>query len=120
MQRRRADARTDARAPLPAGTLVMLILKILSHGPLHGYAIAQEIKRASRDALHVEEGSLYPALQKMLARDWVTAEWVKVGPRREARVYRLTPAGRRQLVAEVSDFSRSMEAIVRVIRPNEA
>jgi transcriptional regulator len=104
------------RAPLPAGTLVMLILKVLSSGPLHGYAIAQEIKRASHDALKIEEGSLYPALQKVLVKGWVSAEWVKVGPKREARVYRLTPAGRRQLAAEVSDFTRSMEAVVRVIQ----
>jgi PadR family transcriptional regulator, regulatory protein PadR len=98
----------------------MLILTVLSHGPLHGYAIAQEIKRASHDALHVEEGSLYPALQKILAKGWVTAEWVKVGPKREARVYRLTAAGRRQLATEVSDFTRAMEAVVRVIQPREA
>ena len=98
----------------------MLILKTLSHGPLHGYAIASEIKRASRQVLHVEEGSLYPALQKILIKGWATAEWVKVGPRREARVYRLTAAGRRQLAAEVSDFTRSMEAIVRILEPREA
>ena len=113
----RHNETADARAPLPVGTLAMLILKTLSHGPLHGYAIAQEIKRASRQVLHVEEGSLYPALQKMLLKGWVTAEWVKVGPRREARVYRLTPAGRRQLSAEVSDFTRAMEAIARIIQP---
>ncbi len=105
------------RAPLPPGTLAMLILKTLSHGPLHGYAIAQEIKRASREVLHIEEGSLYPALQKMLRNGWLTAGWVKVGPKREARVYRLTAAGRRQLAAEVSEFTRAMEAIVRVIEP---
>jgi len=105
---------------MPPGALVMLILKTLTHGPLHGYAIAQEIKRASREVLRVEEGSLYPALQKMLERGWVEGEWVKVGPRREARVYRLTAAGRRQLAAEVSDFTRAMEAIARIIRPNEA
>ncbi len=107
----------DTRTPVPPGTLVMLILKTLSHGPLHGYAIAQEIKRASRDVLQIEEGSLYPALQRMLMKGWATAEWVKAGPRREARVYRLTPAGRRQLATEVSDFNRAMEAIVRVIEP---
>ncbi len=112
------DNETDeSRTPVPPGTLAMLILKTLSHGPLHGYAIAQEIKRASRDVLRVEEGSLYPALQKMLIKGWVTAEWVKAGPRREARVYRLTPAGRRQLATEVSDYTRAMEAIVRVIEP---
>jgi PadR family transcriptional regulator, regulatory protein PadR len=105
---------------MPPGTLAMLILKTLSHGPLHGYAIAQEIKRASQQVLHVEEGSLYPALQKMLAKGWVTAEWVKAGPRREARVYKLTADGRRQLAAEVSDFTRAMEAIARIIQPREA
>ncbi len=98
----------------------MLILKTLSYGPLHGYAIAREIKRASRDVLQIEEGSLYPALQKMLLKGWVNAEWVEVGPRREARVYRLTPAGRRQLAAEVSDFTRATEAITRIIQPDEA
>lgn len=104
---------------MPAGALVMLILKVLSHGPLHGYAIAQEIKRASREVLRVEEGSLYPALQKMLLKGWVTAEWVKVGPKREARVYRLTTAGRHQLAAEVSEFTRSMDAIARIIQRGE-
>ncbi len=107
----------DTPSPVPPGTLAMLILKTLSHGPLHGYAIAQEIKRASHEVLRIEEGSLYPALQKVLVKGWVTAEWVKVGPKREARVYRLTPAGRRQLAAEVSGFRRTMEAIVRVIEP---
>lgn len=105
---------------MPAGALVMLILEVLSHGPLHGYAIAQEIRRASHDVLRVEEGSLYPALQKMLLKGWATAEWVKVGPRREARVYRLTASGRRQLAAEVSGFTRAMDAIARIIRPSEA
>ena len=105
------------RASVPPGTLAMLILKTLSHGPLHGYAIAQEIKRSSRDVLQVEEGSLYPALQKILIKGWVTAEWVPAGPRRQARVYRLTPAGETQLATEVSDFTRAMEAIVSVIQP---
>jgi PadR family transcriptional regulator, regulatory protein PadR len=102
---------------MPPGTLTMLILKTLSHGPLHGYAIAQEIRRASHDVLRAEEGSLYPALQKMLLKGWVTAEWVKAGPKRETRVYRLTPAGRRQLAAEVSGFTRVMDAIGRIIQP---
>ena len=69
------------------GTLYMLILKTLSRGPLHGYAIAQQIKRSSDEILQVEEGSLYPALQRMLAKRWVTAEWVPAGPKRRARVY---------------------------------
>ena len=108
---------SDARSSVPPGTLAMLILKTLSHGPLHGYAIAQEIKRVSRDVLQVEEGSLYPALQKILIKGWVTAKWVQAGPKRQARVYSLTREGRKQLEAEVSDFARVMEAIVRVIQP---
>jgi len=95
----------------------MLILKTLARGPLHGYAIAQQIKRMSDDVLRVEEGSLYPALQRMLMKGWVKAEWVQAGPKRRARVYRLTPAGRKQLSAEVSDFTQVMQAIVRVIEP---
>jgi PadR family transcriptional regulator, regulatory protein PadR len=115
MQRR--DPQDDVRTPLLPGTLAMLILKTLSHGPLHGYAIAQEIRRASHEVLQIEEGSLYPALQKMLLKGWVRAEWVKAGPKREARVYRLTAAGRKQLATEVSGFTRAMEAIVRIIEP---
>jgi PadR family transcriptional regulator PadR len=106
----------DPTCSVPPGTLVMLILKTLSHGPLHGYAIAQEIKRGSRDVLRIEEGSLYPALQRMLIKGWVTAEWVPAGPRRQARVYKLTRAGAKQLQSEVSDFTRAMEAIVNVIQ----
>ncbi len=111
-------AKTDdsPRAAVPPGTLVMLILKTLSQGPLHGYAIAQEIKRVSRDVLRVEEGSLYPALQRMLLKGWVTAEWVPAGPRRQARVYSLTRAGWRQLETEVEDFTRVMAAIANVIQ----
>lgn len=106
-----------SRTEIPPGTLYMLILKTLARGPLHGYAIAQQIKRMSDEVLRVEEGSLYPALQRMLIKGWVTAEWVPAGPKRRARVYRLTPAGRKQLSAEVSDFTRVMQAIVRVIEP---
>ena len=99
------------------GTLSMLILKTLSRESLHGYAIAHRIKRSSGDQLQVEEGSLYPALQRMLAMRWVTAEWVPAGPKRRARVYSLTPLGRRQLAAEVSEFSRAVAATTRVIQP---
>ena len=74
------------------GTLQMLILKTLTRGPLHGYAIAQQIKLTSDDVLQVEEGSLYPALQRMLLKGWVTADWVQAGPKRRARVYRLLTA----------------------------
>src|SRR5450759_4738940 len=98
------NSNSGHRASVPPGTLAMLILKTLSHGPLHGYAIAQEIKRSSRDVLQVEEGSLYPALQKILIKGWVTAEWVPAGPRRRSRIYHLTQEGRKQLIAEVSEY----------------
>jgi transcriptional regulator len=97
--------------------LHLLILKTLSRGPLHGYAIARQIRLTSDAVLQVEEGSLYPALQRILLKGWVTAEWVQAGPKRRARVYRLTAAGRKQLHAEVSAFTRVMEAVVRVIQP---
>ncbi len=106
-----------SRAEILPGTLQMLILKTLSYGPLHGYGIARRIRETSDEALQIEEGSLYPALQRMLRKGWVTAEWVQAGPKRRARVYRLTPAGRKQLAAEVSGFTRAIEAIVRVIQP---
>ena len=103
---------------IPPGTLYMLVLKTLAmSGSLHGYGIAQRIKLVSDDVLQVEEGSLYPALQRMLLKGWVTAEWVQAGPKRRARVYRLTPAGRKQLKAEVSEFSLVFSAIARVVQP---
>ncbi len=105
------------RPEIPPGTLIMLVLKTLSHGPLHGYAIAKRIMEASGDVLQVEEGSLYPALQRILVKGWVTAEWVQVGPKRRTRVYRLTPSGRKRLEAEVSEFSRVIAAIARVVQP---
>ena len=108
---------SKSRREIPPGTLTMLILKTLVRGPLHGYAIAKQIKLISEEVLQVEEGSLYPALQKMLLKGWVTAEWVEAGPKRRARVYRLTPDGRRHLASEISDFTSTMQAIVRVIQP---
>ena len=113
MQRTIAQMRTD----IPPGTLYLLILKTLSAGPLHGYGIAQHIKRLSEEVLRIEEGSLYPALQRMLVKGWVTSEWVQAGPKRRARVYRLTASGRKQLATEVSTFTRAIEAIMRVIQP---
>jgi PadR family transcriptional regulator, regulatory protein PadR len=106
-----------ASADIPPGTLHMLILKTLRRGPLHGYAIAQRIHLISEDVLRVEEGSLYPALQRMLIKGWVRAEWGASENNRRARFYRLTPAGRRQLAEEISDFQRVMDAITRVIQP---
>ncbi len=102
---------------IPPGTLHMLILKTLMFGPLHGYAIARRIREMSGDLLRVEEGSLYPALQRLLRQGWVEAEWVAAGPKRRARVYRLTPQGREQFAADVSEFTRVMRTIIRVIQP---
>jgi len=112
---RENDAR---RLDLLPGTLYMLILKTLARlGPIHGYGIAQFIKQTTDDVLHVEEGSLYPALQRMLIKGWVTAEWQRSDNNRQARYYRLTPAGRKQLTAEVSDYAAMIEAIGRVLTP---
>ena len=98
----------------------MLILKMLTRGPMHGYGIAQQIKAASEEVLLVEEGSLYPALQRILMKGWVRAEWRQTENKRRARYYELTPAGRKRLGVEVHEFQRVMEAIVRVLQPSES
>jgi PadR family transcriptional regulator, regulatory protein PadR len=104
------------RDEIPPGTLYMLILRTLARGgEMHGYEIASFIKRVSDKVLQVEEGSLYPALQRMLMKGWVTAEWGTTEGNRRARYYKLTAAGRKQLEAEVSQFGRVMAAIGRVI-----
>src|SRR5579871_4396471 len=106
------------RPEIPPGTLYMLILRSLARtGPMHGYGIAQFIQQTSEDVLQVEEGSLYPALQRMLIKGWVVAEWKQSDNNRRARFYRLTADGRKQLAAEVKQFEQVMAAIVRVIRP---
>ena len=108
----------SSRTEIPPGTLYMLVLKSLARlGPMHGYGIAQHIQQMSADVLQVEEGSLYPALQRMLIKGWVMAEWGQSDHNRRARYYRLTPAGRKQLTAEISEFEKVMEAIARVIQP---
>ena len=105
------------KSEIPPGTLYMLILKTLAQQPLHGYGIAQHIKQISDDVLQVEEGSLYPGLQRMLLKGWVVAEWKQSENNRRARFYKLTPLGRKQLAAEIAEFGRVMAAIVRVIQP---
>jgi transcriptional regulator len=100
----------------PPGTLEMLILRTLDAEPMHGYAIAQHIHKLSREALIVEEGSLYPALQRMLIKGWVTAQWGATAENRRARYYRLTAAGKKQLEVERAQFERVIQAIVRVIQ----
>jgi transcriptional regulator len=103
-----------SREILP-GTLDLLILKTLSRGPLHGYGIAQHLHAVSDEVLSVGEGSLYPALQRLLGREWVKAEWGTTETGRKARIYRLTPAGRKQLVVETASFTRMMQAIQAVL-----
>ena len=96
---------------LPPGTLIMLALRVLKTQPLHGYAIAQRIHLLSREELRVEEGSLYPALQKLLLKGWVKAEWRASDSGRQVREYRITPSGRRQLEAEMAEYRRMAHAI---------
>lgn len=104
------------RDEIPPGTLDLLILKSLARfGEMHGYEIANAIRSASEDVLRVEEGSLYPALQRMLVKGWATANWGMTAGNRRARYYQLTPAGRKQLAVEISQFERVIGAITRVI-----
>ena len=100
---------------LPPGTLVLLILRVVASGPRHGYAIAQRISQLSSDELSVEEGSLYPALQKLLIKGWVKATPAISETGRQVREYRLTPAGRKQLDAERANFQRVSRAIAAVL-----
>ncbi len=109
--------RDPFRVELLPGTLDLLILKTLSAQPMHGYGIAQHIGRLSAEALRVEEGSLYPALQRLKLRGWVKAEWKLTPTKRRARYYALTPQGRKQLAHEVSAFDQLVAAVRSVVRP---
>jgi PadR family transcriptional regulator, regulatory protein PadR len=111
--------RTREKAEMVPGTLDMLILKTLERNrePIHGYGIAQYLRRTTKDVLQVEEGLLYPALQRLAIKGWVNAEWGQSQNNRRARLYKLTPAGRKQLKQEVADFERVPEAILRVVQP---
>jgi transcriptional regulator len=106
----------SASPELLPGTLYLLILRTLSRGPLHGYAIAKRIKEASRDGLEIEDGSLYPALNRMLVKGWLAAACGISENHRKARFYRLTPEGRRQLEKETGEFARMVRAIQLVMR----
>lgn len=101
------------------GTLDMLILKSLTRGVMHGYGIAEHIRMLSDAVLNVEEGSLYPALQRLQLQGLIASEWGHSVNNRRARYYRLTPAGRRQLGQVESSFARLIEAITRVMKPAE-
>lgn len=98
------------------GTLFLLILQTLARGPLHGYAIARRIKDASANGLEIEDGSLYPALNRMLVKGWVRAEWGTSENNRKARFYRLTAEGRKQLHAEAREFNNLVKSIQLVLR----
>jgi len=102
------------------GALEMMILQTLRLGPLHGYALAQRIKQASDDLLQIEEGSLYPALQRMHKAGWIGAEWGMSARNRRVRIYKITPAGRKQLEREVFSFERMLKGIAGVMRPTES
>ena len=105
----------DSPQLLP-GTLYMLILRTLAAGPLHGYAIAKRIKECSAEVLEVEEGSLYPALNRMLLKGWLRAEWGTSETNRKARFYELTKAGQKQLAAESREFGKLVTAIQLVMK----
>ena len=105
-----------AKNELLPGTLEMLVLKTLSIEPMHGYGIAQHIQMLSADVLTIEEGSLYPALQRMLVKKWVSAEWKTSANNRRARFYTLTASGKKQLGVEQSRFSEMFGAIMRVMK----
>jgi transcriptional regulator len=102
------------------GALEMMILQTLKWRPMHGYALVQHIKRRSNDLLQIEEGSLYPALQRLLKEEWVKAEWGVSSTNRRVRIYQLTAAGEKHLEREVSKFERMLEGITRVLAPGES
>jgi PadR family transcriptional regulator PadR len=104
------------RTELVPGTLILLVLRVLDSGPLHGYAIAQRISALSGEVLRVEEGSLYPALQKMLMKGWVRADWGQSDTGRRVRSYRLTAAGRKQLESERASYDHVNRAIQTVLK----
>jgi PadR family transcriptional regulator PadR len=99
------------------GALEMMILRMLKRQPMHGYALVQQIKRTSQDLLVIEEGSLYPALQRLLKEEFVKAEWDISPANRRVRTYKLTAAGAKHLEREVSTFERMLEGITRVLAP---
>jgi PadR family transcriptional regulator PadR len=110
-------ARTETRIDLLQGTLDMLILRTLQWGPQHGYAIGQTIRAQSSEVLHVEAGSLYPALQRLAKRGWVTAKWDQTEANQRAKFYRLTPEGKKQLLREQSRWGELVAAIGRILNP---
>lgn len=113
------NKRAEERDLFP-GALEMMILRTLQRQPQHGYALAQHIKRMSNDLLQIEEGTLYPALQRLLQAGLVTAEWGVSATKRKIRIYRVTAAGKKHLKTQVSSFERMLEGIQRVLTPEES
>ena len=109
-------ADNSSNPDLLPGTLYMMILRTLNHGPMHGYAIAKRIQDWSKGELEIEDGSLYPALNRMLTKGWLMAEWGETQNNRRARFYQLTPTGKKQLEAESSAFNKMIRAIQLVMR----
>jgi transcriptional regulator len=107
------------KSELPQGTLDLLILKVVALGPVHGYAIAQRLQQVSRDVVQVPQGSLYPALHRLENRRLLAADWDKTDTGREAKFYRLTPKGRRQLETEAADWERLAQAVGLILRMSE-
>ena len=108
-----------AKSDLLQGTLDLLILQVVAPGPLHGYAIAQRLQQLSKDALQVQQGSLYPALHRLEQRGWLKAEWKNSETGREAKFYSLTKAGRKQLDIERLNWERLSQAIALILRTAE-
>ncbi len=114
------SSRPGARTDLLHGTLDMLILRTLQWGPQHGYAIGQTIHAQSSDVLQVEAGSLYPALQRLAKKGWVTSKWGQTGANQRAKFYSITPAGKKQLLREESRWAELVNAIARVMKSASA
>jgi PadR family transcriptional regulator PadR len=112
--------RNETQRDLFPGALEMMILRTLKRQPLHGYALVQHIKRTSDELLQIEEGSLYPALQRLLTDEMVKAEWAISSTNRRVRIYKLTAAGKKRLERDVLRFERMLEGITRVLAPGES
>ncbi len=109
----------EEKSELLKGTLDMLVLKIVALGPIHGYAISQRIQQISRDFFQLQQGSLYPALHRLEDRGWLQAEWKQTATGREAKFYKLTKKGRKQLEAQVLNWERLTDAVALILRTAE-
>jgi transcriptional regulator len=116
----KAGMKKPIQRDLFPGALDMMVLRTLKRQPLHGYALIQQIKQTSNDLLQIEEGSLYPALQRLLKGEFVKAEWNSSSTNRRVRIYKPTAAGAKHLEREVSSFERVLEAMTRVLAPEES